>query len=57
MALMPNVSDELKDAILDVLISKVEFYAMLKANPVVAQEWQRKRDELLQFVTIEKAPF
>jgi hypothetical protein len=57
MALMPNVSDELRELIFDVLSPKVAFYARLKADPKLAEEWQQKRALLEQFITIERAPF
>ena len=47
MALKPNVSDELKQAKLEVAIARAEFFASLKANPKLAAEWRRNRERQL----------
>ena len=56
MALKPNISPELKEAILEVEIARAEFFLMLKQNPVLKQEWQRHRDQAVHYASIGKAP-
>jgi hypothetical protein len=56
MALKPNLSDELKAALLEVEIARAEFYAMLKANPVLKREWQRHVEQAVHYASIGKPP-